>query len=355
MPKATCSVDGCDRDHYGHGWCVTHYKRWRKYGDPGDAYIASPGKFRPCSVAGCERRHYAHGWCELHYKRIRATGEPGPTALLCQPQEGNCSVEGCVREARSHGLCGRHHARLYRHGDPLAGGVNREHAAKGTVCSVEGCARPARSLGKWCKTHYGRYMAWGTVDAERPIRTGEKKPCAALGCTVDAKSKGFCSNHYALYKRHGDPLVRMRPYRTHAEPEGFCWCPQCQRSLPEDEFARKRTGRAAWCRSCSADRHVQRYYGITIEEFRARLAAQGGVCAICGEPETATLNGRVRRMTVDHDHACCPGPKSCGKCVRGLLCARCNATLGYLRDNPALADAMAVYLRSWARKSAVAA
>ena len=30
----TCSIDGCERKHYGHGWCNGHWKRWRKYGDP---------------------------------------------------------------------------------------------------------------------------------------------------------------------------------------------------------------------------------------------------------------------------------------------------------------------------------
>lgn len=30
----TCDVDGCKSAHYGHGFCVAHYKRYRKYGDP---------------------------------------------------------------------------------------------------------------------------------------------------------------------------------------------------------------------------------------------------------------------------------------------------------------------------------
>jgi hypothetical protein len=29
-----CSIDGCERKHFGHGLCNTHYVRWRRHGDP---------------------------------------------------------------------------------------------------------------------------------------------------------------------------------------------------------------------------------------------------------------------------------------------------------------------------------
>lgn len=29
-----CSIPGCTRKLYGHGWCNTHYMRWRRNGDP---------------------------------------------------------------------------------------------------------------------------------------------------------------------------------------------------------------------------------------------------------------------------------------------------------------------------------
>jgi hypothetical protein len=52
---------------------------------------------------------------------------------------------------------------------------------------------------------------------------------------------------------------------------------------------------------------------------------------------------------VDHDHACCPAPppkfplKSCGKCIRGLLCFRCNTALGYFEQ---YRDVATLYLDS---------
>lgn len=72
--------------------------------------------------------------------------------------------------------------------------------------------------------------------------------------------------------------------------------------------------------------HLRRKYGLTGDEYDALLDRQGGVCAICRQPERLMGRGRVRRLAVDHDHRT-------GK-VRGLLCASCNTVLGQLRDDP---------------------
>ena len=53
--------------------------------------------------------------------------------------------------------------------------------------------------------------------------------------------------------------------------------------------------------------------GVTDEDYARLLAAQGGGCAICGNPP------KTRRLHVDHDH-------KTGR-VRGLLCHRCNRAL----------------------------
>ena len=81
-------------------------------------------------------------------------------------------------------------------------------------------------------------------------------------------------------------------------------------------------------------------YGLTEEAIAVMLAAQGGRCAICG----STDPGRGS-WCVDHDHSCCPGRVTCGgKCIRGLLCQRCNVGLGYFSDDPAILESAICYL-----------
>lgn len=76
---------------------------------------------------------------------------------------------------------------------------------------------------------------------------------------------------------------------------------------------------------------IKSRYGITVEDYYRLLAAQNGGCAICGSPEPKT--GNQKHLQIDHDHKCCPGNRSCGKCVRGLLCGVCNKMLGAIGDD----------------------
>jgi hypothetical protein len=66
-------------------------------------------------------------------------------------------------------------------------------------------------------------------------------------------------------------------------------------------------------------------FGITVDDYSRLFTKQGGRCAICGRPETATRGGKTKWLAVDHDH-------ETGK-VRGLLCQTCNSALGLLNDD----------------------
>lgn len=84
-------------------------------------------------------------------------------------------------------------------------------------------------------------------------------------------------------------------------------------------------------------------YKMSREDYEARLAKQNGGCAICGGQNT-----EHKKLAIDHDHACCPGQKkSCGKCVRGLLCSRCNHMLGHAKDNIKILEYAILYLKQY--------
>jgi hypothetical protein len=69
-------------------------------------------------------------------------------------------------------------------------------------------------------------------------------------------------------------------------------------------------------RKAAKDRaHLKYKYGLTPEDYDAKLAEQGGVCAICGKSPTK------RRLHIDHCH-------ETGR-IRGLLCTGCNTRLGW--------------------------
>lgn len=77
-------------------------------------------------------------------------------------------------------------------------------------------------------------------------------------------------------------------------------------------------------------------YGLTLEDYDRMLRAQNGVCAICSLPERSkSRNGTIQPLAIDHDH-------ETGQ-VRGLLCARCNAVLGWI-ETPGQLDAALDYL-----------
>lgn len=106
------------------------------------------------------------------------------------------------------------------------------------------------------------------------------------------------------------------------------------------EIARKQREHQARQTSDERLRQGLSRYGIGLAEYRQMLESQGGVCAICGNSPYAS----VRNLSVDHDHSCCAGNRSCGKCVRGLLCLRCNNAIGLLRDSPEVVQSAVDYL-----------
>ena len=78
-------------------------------------------------------------------------------------------------------------------------------------------------------------------------------------------------------------------------------------------------------------KNLKKLYGITVQEYDAMFAGQGGLCAVCRSDDWGKHG-----PCVDHDHET--------GVVRGILCKRCNLALGAASDSPDRLRAMADYL-----------
>jgi hypothetical protein len=90
------------------------------------------------------------------------------------------------------------------------------------------------------------------------------------------------------------------------------------------------------------DRRLKRVYNINLDIFEKILKSQDNKCAICKNTFTEYNIPRI-----DHDHSCCYGKNSCGKCIRGLLCFKCNVGIGALNDCYKLLNEASNYLKGY--------
>jgi len=87
---------------------------------------------------------------------------------------------------------------------------------------------------------------------------------------------------------------------------------------------------------------IVKRYNISVERYQELLKEQDYKCKICGKLHSEDKRGV---LTVDHDHSCCPGATSCGKCVRGLICNECNRGLGFFKDSLDILKNAVEYIR----------
>ncbi len=179
----------------------------------------------------------------------------------------------------------------------------------------------------------------------------DMKTCTIDECNKPHEARGWCVNHYAKWRRHGDPLG-VSPYNT-PPPKGYARCRNCGLK-PIDKFytdaSRRGTHTSSECMDCFSERRkklpsnretlTKRYRrgnlarkGMNEQSYCELLESQNGVCAICLRPERRIRNGKIQRLAIDHNNLCCPADKSCDKCIRGLLCEACNMGIGKLEHN----------------------
>lgn len=120
------------------------------------------------------------------------------------------------------------------------------------------------------------------------------------------------------------------------------YCKVC-RSASNSKWEADNKDKAAACRRAWRKKnphrvrasHIQRLYGLTLEQYDAIRKQQKDRCAVCKTKRPGDTE-RHGWFWVDHCHRT-------GR-VRGLLCPRCNTGLGAFRDDPAMLKAALAYL-----------
>jgi len=157
--------------------------------------------------------------------------------------------------------------------------------------------------------------------------------CKAPGCPKIVEFNGDspyseCATHRRRRKKYGSYEILRNCNHCGKEYDSINGgtlqhCPECRQIViwctPMASVGRKPT-RAL----------IHYRYGLTPFQFYEIWQDQEGRCKLCGFLGQLPFEWtRETRLVVDHDHTCCPGKMSCGKCLRGLLCETCNLILGH--------------------------
>jgi hypothetical protein len=129
-------------------------------------------------------------------------------------------------------------------------------------------------------------------------------------------------------------------------------CTSCNQTLSLDSFHKRndrKSGYVTKCKQCSNvykkkyrdnNKHIIRSWnkrrnpGWDVDRYDEYVKLQNNRCAICGTNEPG-----LRDWCADHCHT--------ENKARGLLCVKCNAGLGYFRDNTEYLQSAINYLNKW--------
>lgn len=227
-----------------------------------------------------------------------------------------CSFDGCDKKVLAKGLCSGHYMQQWE-GRELRQLQKREPGRK---CSVEGCQRANYAKGL-CNAHWQQSRKDPTL---LPLREPGPEFCLHPGCDRVTASREYCQGHWKQIKRGEAP----HDLEARMSQVGLtCYHPHCS----DDAKAHGLCGRHSYL----AGR-------FNLDEEAVRSLFLDARCAICG-----TSDPGPKSFHVDHDHSCCPQSGSCGACVRGLLCGKCNAGLGFFRDSTKFLESAVRYLNDW--------
>lgn len=153
------------------------------------------------------------------------------------------------------------------------------------------------------------------------------------------KKSSWCNLCQKEYDRKRNEKALAKPRKR---INGLIHCRTCDTYLQEDSFSKTFTD-CTKCKTENQHKRTVKKHGISYDQYLDMLSSQNNKCKICENEEKSSKS----RLSIDHDHSCCPGENSCGKCVRGLLCSNCNMSLGNAKDSIEILEKMIEYLKAY--------
>ena len=220
-----CKAPKCSGKVVALAFCDKHYRRMKKYGHLKDVRSIK-GLCKNCNetflytapISSRSKKHFCSKSCNTEFLK---------------KYKPKCSIKECDKLSKnlSGGLCPMHHTRMRNHGDPSVVLKVAKHE-EGIECKVD-------------------------------------------GCTSDAKLKDYCSKHYQMWKKHGDPKggryeYTIRKAVTHSD--GTRTCSQCNERLPITSFHKDKAatdGFRSKCKNCRIS-NVKSWYSDNRERQSSR-------------------------------------------------------------------------------------
>lgn len=218
------------------------------------------------------------------------------------------------------------------------------------ICSEPDCDLPIDSKGL-CRKHYHRQYYYGRSYKVR--NTGKRNHPLYTVWFENKQKNNLCEEWLYFWKfveavgerpSKGDRLLKIDESKP-LSIDNFQWL-KCIKRNPEETDkewnALRWTARMERFPELSRSANTYKAVGLGIKEFNEivskKVKEQGHLCEICGKEETqlSKKNGTHYRLALDHCH-------KTGK-LRGMLCWRCNTTLGKVEDSISLLKEMILYL-----------
>ena len=160
----------------------------------------------------------------------------------------------------------------------------RTYPSQAGECKEPGCGNRARAVqgARYCEEHARR-------NGYNPFSGTEPATCIR------------CGKDFGRRPHRGVPQTPSRRAWT-------MFCPECRRESPL-VLERLRNHRVP--------------YELAVQWL---LLGDQLRCEVCDRRLRRKAQGTA--PTIDHDHRCCNTERSCGKCIRGILCVRCNTLIG---------------------------